>query len=217
MKHVIIAGGTGMVGRIVLRECLNAPEIERVTSISRKPSGIRHTKLVEVIHHDFLNYAAIEKHFKDQDIAYFCIGVYTGTVPDDLFRIITVDYTKVFADALIRNSPGTTFCFLSGEGADRKEKSRMSFARYKGMAENYLISKGFVHLYLFRPSYIYPVQRRHEPNLVYRILRMMYPVLKLIFPGSAISSEQLGHAMFSAGISGADKMTLENQDIKGLI
>jgi uncharacterized protein YbjT (DUF2867 family) len=34
----------------------------------------------------------------------------------------------------------------------------MSFARYKGEAENALLAVGFPHVYLFRPAYIYPVE-----------------------------------------------------------
>jgi len=68
--------------------------------------------------------------------------------------------------------------FLSGQGADRDEKSKISFARYKGIAENYLFNKAFQQLYIFRPAYIYPVQKRKEPNLFYSSLRLIYPVVK---------------------------------------
>ncbi len=214
MKKVIITGASGMIGGIVLRECLKSPEIEKVTSIVRRLSGITHDKLEEVIHQDFTDYSDIISHFKDQDIAHFCIGVYTGQVPDDQFKVITLDFAKAYADAVKQNSPGATLCLLSGQGADQTEKSRMSFAKYKGMAENYLISKKFDQLYLFRPSYIYPVEKRKEPNFSYRMFRSLYPLLKNLFPNMAITSEILGKAMFKAGLNGAGKMVLENEDIK---
>ncbi|MDW7693982.1 NAD(P)H-binding protein [Flammeovirgaceae bacterium SG7u.111] len=214
MKNVLITGATGMVGAIVLRNCLESPEIEKVTSISRKPLGISHPKLEEVVHSDFLDYSTVEHHFQNQDAAYFCIGVYTGQVPDSTFKTITVDYTKTFADVLVKNSPTATFCFLSGAGADPKEKSKMSFARYKGMAENYLLKLGFEHVFIFRPGYIYPVEKRKEPNVSYRIFRSLYPMLKGLMANSSITSEELGKAMFQAGLSGAGKTILENKDIK---
>ena len=58
-------------------------------------------------------------------------------MPKDEFRKITVDYTVSFATALKKGSPNAVFCFLSGQGADRTEKSRMMFARDKGHAENF--------------------------------------------------------------------------------
>lgn len=40
MKNVIITGDTGMVGGIVLQECLQSDEIGKVISISRRPTSI---------------------------------------------------------------------------------------------------------------------------------------------------------------------------------
>ena len=214
MKNVIITGATGMVGGIVLRECLNSAAIGKVISIVRRASGVNHPKLEEVIHPDFMSYAGSEHHFENIDAAYFCIGVYTGAVPDDKFKQITVDFTTAFSDTLKEKSPTATFCLLSGQGADQTEKSRVAFAKYKGMAENYLTKQGFGDLYIFRPAYIYPVEAREEPNLMYRVSRKLYPLLKNVFPATVITSEQLGQAIFKAGIQGAEKTVLENQDIK---
>lgn len=214
MKNIIIVGASGMVGKIILREALASTEVEKVTSLVRRPSGETHSKLQEITHENFNDYSKINDHFKGKDAAYFCIGVYTGAVPDDQFKMITVDFAKAFGDAVKQNSPQARLSFLSGQGADLKEKSRMSFARYKGMAENYLMSLDLGGLHIFRPAYIYPVEKRKEPNLAYRIYRKLYPVLKNIIPSSAITSEQLAKAMFKAGLHGTDKTILENEDIK---
>lgn len=217
MKKVLLTGATGMVGGIVLQTCLASAEIAQVTSLVRRSSGIAHPKLKEVIHDDFSNYTGLEAHFEEIDAAYFCIGVYTGQVPNDQFKVITVDFTLAFADALKTHSPEATLCFLSGAGADPKEKSRTAFARYKGIAENYLLSKGFSQLYIFRPAYIYPVTPRKEPNLMYRVSRKLYPVLKAIYPAATITSVQLGQAMFQAGLTGAEQTILENEEIKKIL
>ena len=218
MKKVIITGATGMVGGTVLRKCLESPAIAAVTSISRRSSGLQHEKLVEVLDADFLDFSSVSAHFKDQDIAYYCLGVYTGQVPTALFKTITVDYTKAFADALKIGSPDTHFCFLSGEGADPKEKSRVAFARFKGMAENYLIQKDFPALHIFRPGYIYPVEKREEPNWSYRLMRRLYPVMKTLYPAGVITSEQLAQAIFQTGLHGGPKeVILQNVAIKALL
>lgn len=203
-----------MVGGIVLRECLASSEIAKVVSFSRKSTGVKHPKLEEIIHTNFLNFQGKEHHFQHVDAAYFCIGVYTGQVPDEMFKTITVDFVKTFARVLKAQSPQTSFCLLSGQGADQTEKSGTSFARYKGMAENYLIAKDFGSLYIFRPAYIYPVEKREEPNLMYRVSRRLYPLLKNVFPSTVITSEQLAKGIFKAGLHGASKTILENEDIK---
>jgi nucleoside-diphosphate-sugar epimerase len=218
MKRVIITGTSGMIGNIVLEHCLESDQVSEVISIARKGCGKQHIKLREVIHKDFTDYTSIASQFQKIDVAYFCIGVYTGAVPDAEFKTITVDYTTNFADTLKIQSPNVTFCFLSGQGADRTEKSGMSFAKYKGMAENHLINLSFQQLYIFRPSYIYPVMKRTEPNFGYRIFRILYPILgPLLGKNSSIKSTELGKAMFDTGINGADMNTLENAAILNLL
>lgn len=213
MKNVVITGASGMVGGIVLEHCLNDSRIGKVTSLVRRPSGINNDKLLEIIIPDFSNYSGMELHFQNQDVAYFCIGVYTGAVPDEKFKEITVDYTLTFSKMLKEQSPNAVFCFLSGAGADQKEKSRMSFARYKGIAENYLLKLKFKECYLFRPSYIYPVIKRKEPNFSYRLSRSLYPLIKLFGNNMSIKSTELGEAIYKVGLQGTSQIILENKDI----
>jgi NAD dependent epimerase/dehydratase family enzyme len=59
----IITGATGMVGEGVLLECLNNPAVEKIMVINRKPGGVSHPKLGEIIHADFFNLAPIEAKF----------------------------------------------------------------------------------------------------------------------------------------------------------
>jgi len=214
VKKVIIAGASGMVGGIILRSCLEDPSVEKIHSIVRRPSAVTHPKLKEIVHTDFSDFSTIKDDFKNQDAAFFCIGAYTGQVSDDLFKKITVDFVKAFADTVKENSLMVRFCLLSGQGADQSEKSSIAFARYKGMAENYLMTKAFNGLHIFRPAYIYPVTKRKEPNFSYRLFRKLYPLMKNLFPKWVITSEQLAKAMFKAGLHGTEKTILENEDIK---
>lgn len=73
--------------------------------------------------------SALAEALSDQDAVLFCLGAYTGVVPDAELRKITVDYTIACARVLRGNSPGATFSFLSGSGADQTARSRMPYAR----------------------------------------------------------------------------------------
>ncbi len=159
MKHVIITGSNGMIGKLVLENCLQNSSVATVTSITREPIGIMHSKLTEVIHTDFLDYTSVEEHFKNKDVCFYCIGVYTGQVPVDEFKKITVDFTKAFSEVLKQNSPHASFCFLSGAGADSTEKSSTLFAKQKGIAENGLIRLQFRHTFIFRPDTFILIRR----------------------------------------------------------
>src|SRR6185436_7047246 len=100
MKNVIITGTNGMIGKLVLEDCLKREDVNMITSITRKPTGIRHKRFIEVIHNDFLNYSKVEPHLRGQDVCFFCIGVYTGQVNTEEFKKITVSYTKAFSEEL---------------------------------------------------------------------------------------------------------------------
>ncbi len=209
---VLFAGSTGMIGNLILNHCLSSNKIDKVITIVRKPSKLQHPKLSEVIIEDFEDYSNHIETFQGIDSAYFCLGVYTGQVPDEVFKKITVTYAVSFAEKLAKESPGAKLCLLSGAGADRTEKSRTPFARYKGMAENQ-IAKLNLTFYSFRPGYIFPVEPRKEPNLMYVLMRIMYPLVKLLGNKYSITSTALAKAMFVVGVHGASKQILENQDI----
>ncbi len=211
-RKIIITGATGMVGSNVLHECIQSSEIGHIISFVRKSTGLSHSKLQEVVLPDFLDYSAQVNLFKEVDIVYFCIGVYTGAVSKERFKEITVDYTIAFADMLKAHSPQARFCFLSGAGADRSEKSSMIFAKTKGMAENYLLSH-LKNAHSLRPAYIYPVEPRKEPNFSYRLFRGLYPLFKCLGKNASIPSTDLAKAMFYVGLKGADLDIFENKDM----
>ena len=213
MKNILITGSNGMIGKLVLENCLNSQSVATVTSITRKPTGVVHQKLTEIIHTDFLHYPGFETHFNNKDVCFFCIGVYTGQVPVDEFKTITVGFTKAFSEMLYSYSPQASFCFLSGAGADSTEKSRTLFAREKGVAENALIKLGFKNTHIFRPGYIYPVTPRKEPNIGYRIFRILYKPLSAIYSNIGVTSTQLADKITHIGLNGGEKIVYENRDI----
>ena len=216
---LVIVGASGMVGGYALRYSLDNPAIGVVTVIGRKKLGISHPKLKEVLHQDFTDCSALAQPLTGQDAAIFCLGVYTGAVPDPEFQKITVEYTIEFARILRAYSPAAAFSFLSGMGADQTGRSRVPFARYKGEAEKALLGAGLHRLYIFRPAYIYPVERRKEPNFSYRLLRAIYPFFRRLFPNQVIPADDLARAMVSAAVSGKrerESVVLENREIRAI-
>jgi len=218
--RVVIVGATGMVGGYALRHALEHPAVGRATSIGRRKLGISHPKLKEVLHPDFADCSALAEALSGQDAAVFCLGAYTGAVPDAKLRTITVDYTIEFARVLHGSSPDATFSFLSGSGADPTGRSRMPFARYKGEAERALLAAGFLRVYIFRPAYIYPVEQRKEPNLSYRLLRAVYPAFRALFPNQVIRADDLAGAMVDVALRGTGeqrRLVFENREIRTMV
>jgi uncharacterized protein YbjT (DUF2867 family) len=219
MKRVVIVGASGMVGGYALRYLLEDPAVGSVTSIGRRNLKVSHPKLTEILHSDFADCSPLADALTGHDAAVYCLGTYTGAVPDEQLRRITVDYTVEFARVLRASGPNASFAFLSGSGADPTGRSRMAFARYKGEAEKTLSAAGFPHVYLFRPAYIYPVQPRREPNLSYRLLRAIYPAFRVVFPNQVIRADDLARTMVDVAVRGTgegQQVVLENRDIRHL-
>jgi uncharacterized protein YbjT (DUF2867 family) len=118
--------------------------------------------------------------------------------------------------SLCAPEPEHRACDVCGNGADPIGRSRMAFARYKGSAEEALLGAGFPHVYIFRPAYIYPVEPRREPTFGYRLLRVAYPVFRLVFPNLVIRSDDLARAMVDVSVRGTDEhasLVFESRDI----
>lgn len=216
-KKILITGATGMIGGLILETALKDDRISEVISIVRKKTTVSHTKIKELIISDFLDYTSIESLFHNIDAVYYCLGVYTGKAPREEFRKITVEYPAALAKAVIKHSPQANFCLLSGQGADRSEKSSLMFAKDKGVIETILSGLGFRAFYAFRPAYIYPVTPRNEPNLGYKFFRIIYPIVKLFGKNYSIRSTDLANAMYIVGLEGGQKEILENSDIIQLL
>ena len=209
-----------MVGGYALRYALACPVVVSVTAIGRKKLGISHAKLKEVLHQNFADCSALADALSGQDAAVFCLGAYTGAVPDAEFRTTTVDYPIEFARVFRANSPKAAFSFLSGNGADPTGRSRLAFARYKGQAEKALLGAGFPRVYIFRPAYIYPVEPRKEPNFSYRLMRAIYPAFRMLLPNQVIRADELAKAMVDVAINGTGErrsLIFENRDIRAMV
>lgn len=213
-KKILITGSTGMVGGKILQLCLSSEEVSEIISIVRKPTNSKHEKYKEVVVKDFLNYEGQSSLFTEIDIVFYCLGAYTGTLPAEKFRMVNVDYPLNLAKAVHSKSPNAVFCLLSGQGADRSEKSAMQFARDKGAIENALSNLNFKAFYAFRPGYIYPSTKRKEPNFFYVLSRYIYPFIKLLGKNLSITDQQLANVMFTIGLNGHPKEILENKDMR---
>ena len=208
----IITGVTGMVGEGVLHECLNHSEVESVLVISRKPCGVKHEKLKEIIHKDFSDLSSIEDQLAGYNACYFCAGVSSVGKKEDEYRRITYDLTLNFAKTLLKLNSDMTFCYVSGVGTDSTEKGRSMWARVKGKTENDLL-KILQSAYMFRPGYIQPTKGLKNTYKIYKVFVPFYPILKTLFPKYVVSLEELGKAMINVTLFGSDKKKLECIDI----
>ncbi|MDN5203424.1 epimerase [Fulvivirgaceae bacterium BMA10] len=215
---VIITGTTGMVGKGVLLECLDHSDITEVLSISRKPIEIEHSKLKELIHQDFSEFASVADQLKGYDACYACMGVSAAGLKEEQYTKLTHTFTLSLAKELLILNKDMTFNYVSGEGTDSSEKGRGMWARVKGKTENDLLNLGFAQAFMFRPGAIIPLRGVEPSSKLYkfliRYLKWLIKLIKMIAPKAVVDTTQIGLAMINVTKNGYDKRVLKPYDIQ---
>jgi hypothetical protein len=208
----IITGSTGMVGEGVLLECLANPDVEQVLVVNRKPGGVSHPKLREVLLSDFFNPASIKAELAGYNACFFCLGVSSVGMDKDVYKRMTYDLTVGFAQVLARINPELAFCYVTGAGTDSSEQGPLAWARVKGATENALIAL-FKRAYMFRPGMMKASEGQKNLKWLYKSLAWLYPVLKALYPSRVCTLHEVGLAMIHVADKGFSKNRLEVPDI----
>jgi hypothetical protein len=214
--RVIITGATGMVGEGVLHECLHHPDVEQVLVINRRPCGVSHPKLKEVIHLNFQDLTPVESQLVNYNACFFCLGVSSVGMKEQQYHKLTYDLTIHFAETLSSLNPGMTFCYVSGSGTDSSEKGKRMWARVKGKTENKLMQLPFKKAYMFRPGFMKPTEGMKNTLKGYGFFTWMYPALRPLFPNFVCTLKEVGVAMINTVRKGYSKSILEVADIVAL-
>jgi len=203
--RVIVTGATGMVGEGVLHECLQNPNVEAVLALTRKPVGMTHQKLKEIIHNDFYDLSAIEEQLKGYNACFFCLGVSSIGMKEPEYYKVTYVLTMHVAEKLSKHNSDMTFCYISGAGTDATEKGRSMWARVKGKTENDLRKLPFKRAYAFRPGFIKPIKGLKHINPLYKYVGWLFPIGRALAPNGFCTLHELGLAMINIVNSGYEK------------
>lgn len=213
---VIVTGATGMVGKGVLLECLDSPEVDRVLALGRRPVGMRHPKLEERLVADMSDPSPVADALAGVDACYFCLGVSSVGMGEEEYSRLTYDLTLGFARALAAMSPQAVFCYVSGKGTDATEKGPSMWARVKGRTVNALMRLPFTAVYDFRPGFIRPMRgiasRTRLYQTFYILGRPLFPLL-MLFTSLATDSVTLGRAMLYVTRKRPEGRCVESADI----
>ncbi len=208
----IITGATGMVGEGVLLECLNHPDVEQILVISRKPGGITHPKLKELIHADFFDLTPIESQLAGYNACFFCLGISSVGISKEEYKRITYDLTLNVGQLLARLNPDMTFCYVTGGGTDSSEKGRIAWARVKGATENALM-RLFPKSYMFRPGFMKATPGQKNVKKYYTYIAWLYPIGRALYPAGFCTLQEVGLAMINVVREGYTKQIIEVKDI----
>jgi uncharacterized protein YbjT (DUF2867 family) len=207
---LILFGATGMVGVEVLHLALADPRVPRVLSIGRRPTGVVHPKLDELIHTNFLELTALEPHLAAATSCVHCLGVYQNHVPEEEFWRVTYGYIDALVTAFEHLNPQVRFVLMGAQGADPTERSRFLFAKAKGRAERRINESRLAHRFILRPGYIDPgrvATRASAPTWLVRPIYWMLPFL-------GVAAVDLGRVLLEKALTGSGSELLTNSDIR---
>lgn len=147
MKAIII-GATGATGKDLVDVLLQDPAYSEVAVFVRRPTGITHSKLTEILT-DFDNLEEVSSQINGE-VLFCCLGT-TLKVAGSKEKQQHIDYEipLKFAEVAERNNIGT-MVLLSAYGASAT--SRVFYSRLKGMLEDGVAKLGFAQYIIFRPG-----------------------------------------------------------------
>jgi len=216
----VLFGATGMIGGGTLIECLADARVTAVTSLSRASTGASHPKLTEILHGDFFDLQPVAADLPGHDACFYCLGVTAVGLDEASYSRLTYDLTLVAARAYLAANPAGTFCYISGAGADSSERGRTMWARVKGRTENALLKLGLARVYVIRPGFIQPVKGVRSKTAWYQAfytaVAPLSPLIRLLLPGIATTTQALGRALIELGRNGFSRPIVTTRDINRL-
>lgn len=212
--RILVTGATGLAGAEILRQAITDNEISEVIALVRNEPAVKHPKIKTIIHKDFLNYDGLEELIISCNSVLWCLGISQTQVNKEKYYEITYDYTVKAAEAFYKFNPGLRFTFLSGNGADRTGKSRVLFAKIKGITENALLARGYSQLYIVRPDAINPIHKNPKAPFLYKLAYPFFPLVEKFTPSKIISADVLARAMLKIAKYGNEKDTFENMELR---
>ena len=211
---VIITGATGMVGEGVLFECIQNEKVSEILILNRKHYEINHAKVKEIIVKDFMQVESIQDALQGYDACFFCAGISSVGLKEDVYSHITYDITMHVAKTLSSINPSMTFIYVSGSGTDSTEKGKLMWARVKGKTENDLLKLPFKEVYNFRPGMMKSTHGQKNIHWGFKVMDALYPFLNLLFPAFVSTLQEVALAMIAVVVNPYQSTTLEVKDIK---
>jgi uncharacterized protein YbjT (DUF2867 family) len=185
---LLLAGGTGLVGRSLL-ELAKSRQIP-ITTVGRRITGDVENELV-------VDFAAMPT-LPSSDIAICTLGTTMADAgSQSAFKAVDFDAVMAFARAA-KQSGVRHFLVVTAVGADIG--SRAFYSRIKGAVEIELTTVGFDRLDIVRPGLL--LGKRQSRRLIEQVLQGLSPAIALITRGpwaryASISAEQVAGVLLA--------------------
>lgn len=211
-----VFGATGMLGTAVIKEGIDDPGVDHILTIGRRQLNITHDKVTSLVVSNIFDLSEIQDQLVNLDACYFCLGGVASTMSNEDYVRLTHDLPVDTSKWLLQQNPDLRFIYMSGEGADPTEKSRLFWARVRGKTENAVLAVN-ERFRVFRPGYIQPKRGVRTKvalwRTMYTLLTPLYPILRRLFPKRFTTSVEVGKALINVGRFGYPEKVLKNEHI----
>ncbi|MBK8225930.1 MAG: NAD(P)H-binding protein [Flavobacteriales bacterium] len=147
--NMLVAGGSGLVGRAVLEAAIQSEQIKKIIALLRRPIDLSSSKLEAWLPAEGDLLTALRPQPVDAVIC--CLGTTIRNAGGDQSKFIAVDKDLVLGLARWAREQGVpAFAVVSAIGADAE--SRVFYNRVKGEMEEGLKAMSFPELHIFQPS-----------------------------------------------------------------
>ncbi|MET0342392.1 MAG: NAD(P)H-binding protein [Polyangiales bacterium] len=190
---VWLAGATGLVGGEALRGLLSDARVQKIVSVTRRPTSVAEARLDERV----VDFDALEPALAGTggDVAVCCLGTTIKQAGSQAaFRRVDHDYPLAFARAA-RAAGVHHFLVVTALGAD--SRSRIFYNRVKGELEDALAGLGFPAFTSVRPSLL--IGERSAPRLGERLAAPLSRLLPRSIRG--IEARKVGRALVSLALA----------------
>ena len=181
MKKVLIFGGSGQIGRHLIRRLTNKNYL--VTVVTRN----LHTKgtvlrlggnpgYVEIIEANIFNEDKLNDLFKDKDICINLVGIISENKKNKFKNIHT--YFPTLLSKKCEKFKLKQFIHISALGVDKAKDSKYAKSKFEGEKN---ILENFSKTTILRPSVVYSVDDNFTTNLM--TLLSLLPVFPLYYEG----------------------------------
>jgi uncharacterized protein YbjT (DUF2867 family) len=195
MKKAIVIGGTGMVGTQLIQQLIDHPDYSEIVSLVRRPSGVSHPKLNELV----INFDEPEK-WKDLlvgDVLFSTLGTTMAQAKSKEAQY-KVDYTYQYVVAQIAAHNGVpAYVLISSAGANAK--SGVFYSGMKGKLDEAFQLLPFSVTSIIRPGQL-DGDRMEKRATEKMALSVMYALNKIgLFNGyKPIQGWEVAKAMINA-------------------
>lgn len=171
-RSAIVLGSTGLVGSCVVRKLLADNVYKNIILINRRPSGIQHEKIQEIIT-DFSNFDFMNGLIPVHSI-FSCLGTTRKKTPDlQQYEFIEITIPKTIVQRSMIKGQLNAVHAVSAIGAQKGASN--FYIDMKGRLEEALTSLEVPRTFLYRPALILG-DRKNDKRTGERIAMAIMPI-----------------------------------------